>query len=61
MLRNLNWKGKIVISKHGLKQTQLNKNNKFVQIANDLKIELQKLKIPKSTINKDYWKYEREG
>ncbi len=61
VLRKLNWKKDIIITKHGLKQEHIGKTNKFIQISNVLNIKLEGLKIPKSTLNKNYWKYEKEG
>lgn len=61
VLRKLKWKKDIVITKHGLKQEHIGKTNKFIQISNVLNIRLNGLKIPKSTLNKNYWKYEKEG
>src|SRR5690606_30117027 len=49
VLRKLGWKHEIVITKHGLEQKHVGTTNKFIQIANKVKIKLDKLKIPKST------------
>jgi hypothetical protein len=60
-LRNLNWEGKIIITKHGLKQSNIGKNNKFLQIANLLNIELSDLAFPKTELRKNYWYYDKNG
>ncbi len=60
-LRKLNWKGKIVITRHGLLQSHVGHNNKFVQIANKLDIDLQDLILPKATLPPLYWHYDRDG
>ncbi len=60
-LRKLGWAKKIVVTSHGLKQSNLNVGNKFIKIANILNIELDGLSIPKIIDNKNYWKYEKEG
>lgn len=48
----------IVITHHGLKQENLGKNNKFIQIANRLNIKLEGLKLPVATSHDSYWHYE---
>jgi len=60
-LRKLGWKGKIIITKHGLEQNHIKPSNKFIKIANMLNIEIQDLKIPKITKIENYWKYETES
>jgi len=60
-IRKLGWKGKIIIKNHGLAQKHLKGDNKFIKIANILKVEMDGLKLPKSEIINDYWKYEKEG
>jgi hypothetical protein len=60
-LRKLNWKDRIVITNHGLKQDHLTPDNKFVQIANMLNIEIEGLNVPQATKKKEYWKYETES
>ncbi|MBU4299500.1 hypothetical protein KJ636_05675 [Patescibacteria group bacterium] len=60
-IRKLGWNGKIVISKHGLKQKHLQADNKFIKIANKLNIKIQGLSIPASKHQDNYWKYETEG
>lgn len=57
-LRELGWKKKIIITKHGLSQRHLKKRNKFIRIANELKLELEGLKIPKSELHEEYWYYD---
>lgn len=61
VLRKLGWKKTIEITQHGLSQTHLGKNNKFIQIANQLSIGLQGLTIPPVTLPTDYWHYEIQG
>lgn len=61
VLRLLGWKKKIEITLHGLEPRHIGKTNKFIQIANKLNISLQGLKIPKSELPKDYWKYDKDG
>jgi len=61
VLRLLGWTKKIEITKHGLKQQQVGKTNKFIQIANKLNISLKTLKVPKAEMQKNYWKYDKEG
>lgn len=59
-LRKLGWKYNIIITKHKLEQRHI-KRSKFVQIANDLNIGLDKLYIPKVELDNLYWHYDREG
>lgn len=66
VLRKLGWQDKITITQHGLKQENLTtdtqrKPNKFIQIANYLKINLDGLRLSKSKISGDYWHFERNG
>lgn len=61
VLRKLGWKKRIVITQHGLKQNHIGKTNKFIQIANKIRIELDELTIPKVEMNKNYWKYDKDG
>ena len=61
VLRNLGWSKRIVITKHGLEQKNVGVRNKFLQIANKLKIELKDLSVPRADLNQNYWKYENEG
>jgi len=51
----------IIIVLHGLKQENVGRTNKFLQIANKLNIKLSKLRIPNVEITEDYWHYERSG
>jgi len=60
-IRKLGWNGKIVITKHGLKQKHLQADNKFIEIANHLKLQIQGLVLPASKTRENYWKYETEG
>ena len=61
VLRKLKWKNQLVISQHGLKQEHVGKTNKFIQIANKLKISLQGLTVPQAELNAEYWKYDTDG
>lgn len=66
VLRKLGWKQKITITQHGLIQDNLPKKhntkpNKFIQIANQLNINLDGLILPKSKISGDYWHFECNG
>ena len=60
-IRKLGWTGEIIITKHGLKQKHLQADNKFIKIANHLKLQVQKLILPASKEQDIYWKYETEG
>ena len=60
-LRKLGWKGRIVITNHGLKQHHLTPDNKFIKIANILNVEIEGLTVPKAIKDKGYWKYETEN
>ena len=48
----------IVITHHGLKQENLGRDNKFIQIANRLDIKLDGLKLPIAISHESYWHYE---
>ena len=61
VLRKLGWVKDLEITQHGLEQKQIGKTNKFLQIANKLKISLQGLQYPETTLNKNYWKYDTDG
>jgi hypothetical protein len=60
-IRKLGWNGDIVITRHGLEQRHIQANNKFVKIANKLDVKIDKLTIPRSRTQDNYWKYETEG
>lgn len=60
-LRKLGWNKDLEITHHGLKQKHLNGNNKFVQIANALRISLKGLRLPQANFDSAYWHYETEG
>ncbi|WP_270991128.1 hypothetical protein [Campylobacter upsaliensis] len=60
-LRKLGFKENLTITHHGLEQKHLGKNNKFIQIANVLHIDLDKLTIPKAKLPQTYWHYETQG
>jgi hypothetical protein len=61
VLRKLGWKGRIIITQHGLKQSHIGKKNKFIQIANKINIELDGLTMPVATFPRDYWRYDMSG
>lgn len=61
VLRKLGWKKQIVITMHGLEQSHLTPKNKFIQIANQLNIGLDKLVIPVAIKKDNYWKYDNSG
>lgn len=61
VLRKLGWNNDIEIIRHGLSQSHVKCRNKFIQIANQLNIKLEKLCIPSSTLHKNYWKYDTDG
>jgi len=60
-IRKLGWTSEIIITKHGLKQKHLQADNKFIKIANHLKLQIQKLVLPANKEQDIYWKYETEG
>ncbi|EOC5005348.1 hypothetical protein ACI4X5_000212 [Campylobacter upsaliensis] len=60
-LRKLGFKENLTITHHGLEQKHLGKNNKFIQIANVLHIDLDGLTIPKAKLPQTYWHYETQG
>jgi len=60
-IRKLGWTGEIVIAKHGLKQKHLQADNKFIKIANHLRLQIQGLTLLASKVRDIYWKYETEG
>lgn len=60
-LRNLGWAGDIVITQHGLKQDHIGENNKFIQIANQIRIQLEGLTVPAAELPAAYWRYEMES
>lgn len=61
VLRKLGWTKKIEIIQHGLKQSHVGNNNKFVLIANKIGIDLEGLTVPKAALPKDYWRYDMKG
>jgi hypothetical protein len=61
VLRKLGWTQKIEITQHGLLQKHVGKTNKFIQISNKIGISLKGLTMPKVEMNKDYWKYDKDG
>ena len=61
VLRKLGWKKEIVITQHGLQQSHVGNTNKFVQIANTLKLSLDGLNVPKAVLPREYWHYEKQG
>lgn len=61
VLRKLGWTKTIEIIQHGLLQNHVGRRNKFVQIANCLKIKLQGLVVPKTSLPNSYWHYDMKG
>ncbi len=60
-LRKLGWDKEIEITMHGLNQTQITGNNKFIKIAEKLCITLASLTLPQAIPNKLYWYYEKKS
>ena len=60
-LRSLGWAGDIVITQHGLKQDYIGQDNKFIQIANQIGIQLESLTVPYAELPTTYWRYEMES
>lgn len=60
-LRKLGWSDRLEISLHYLSQKHLTPNNKFVHICNLLNVNIGILSVPKSEMNKYYWKYDNSG
>ncbi len=60
-LRKLGWDKRLVITHHGLEQTHIKGNNKFVQIAAKLNIEFDGLTRVAPERKESYWHYEKEG
>lgn len=61
VLRQLGWKQEIEITQHGLSQSHVGTNNKFIQIANILDVSLHGLVLPKPVMENVYWKYDTNG
>ena len=59
-IRNLGWDKDLIITKHKLAQKNVGRDNKFIQIANQLNIGLQGLTVPHSVLPEAYWKYTTE-
>ena len=57
-IRKWEKKKDIIITQHGLKQTNLGKSNKFIQIANRIGIKLDGLRMPIATSHENYWHYD---
>ena len=61
-LRELGWRKDIIITQHNLpNQQSVGKNNKFIQIANQLNIKIKNLTIPTVKLKEKYWYYETNG
>ncbi|XOB46633.1 MAG: hypothetical protein ACKKMV_00400 [Candidatus Nealsonbacteria bacterium] len=60
-IKKLGWNKKIVITRHGLRQTHIKTGNKFIKIADRLNLEIDRLTVPTTKIRESYWKYETEG
>lgn len=60
-LRQLGWKGDIVITKHGLTSpSQVGRKNKFNFIAHQLGITLEGVELPPVDLPDAYWQVEKE-
>lgn len=60
-LRKLGWKGRIIITRHGLEQKHVSAKNKFIRIADMVGIELDGLDIVETKFPTSYWHYETKG
>ena len=60
-LRKLGWKRRIVITRHGLSQSHMRGNNKFLKIGAMLNVELKGLGIPQREPIQGYWHYEQRS
>ena len=52
---------KIIIGNHGLSKNGIGRTNKFLKIANELGIELEGIRIPKTVVDNMYWRYSNSG
>ena len=59
-LRKLWYEKKIIITKHWLEQKHVKWNNKFIQIANKLNLELEWLNLLIPIPKHEYWNYDLE-
>ena len=59
-IRNLGWEKDLTITKHGLAQKNVGKNNKFLRIASQINLKLQDLIVPHSELPEVYWNYTTE-
>jgi hypothetical protein len=59
--RKLGWDNEILVRSHGLDQSQVKPNNKFVRLANLLEIKLEGILLPKSSIASSYWHIDNAG
>ena len=59
-IRNFGWEKDLIIIEHGLAQANVGRDNKFIQIANQLNIGLQDLIVPHSELPEVYWNYTTE-
>ncbi|MBT4516997.1 MAG: hypothetical protein HOC78_03800 [Candidatus Komeilibacteria bacterium] len=57
-IRKWEKKKPIIITRHGLEQKHVGRDNKFIQIANKLNIQLAGLTVPKVNTKPNYWHYE---
>lgn len=64
-LRALGWKGSIVITKHGVSQSYMNRagaRNKFIFVCALLDIELEGIELPHNIeLPQSYWHYEKRS
>ena len=62
-IRYLGWNKRIVITKHAVSQSYVNRStgNKFLYLCKILNVELQGISIPEQTLPSDYWHYETKS
>lgn len=60
-IRKLGWKGRIIITNHGLQQSNIKKGNKFLYLAEALNLDLENLSLPRVNFPADYWHYDTKS
>lgn len=62
-IRYLGWNKRIVITKHAVSQSYVNRStgNKFLYLCKILNLELQGISIPEQTLPSNYWHYEMKS
>lgn len=62
-IRYLGWDKRIVITKHAVSQSYVNRStgNKFLYLCKILNVELQGISIPEQTLPSEYWHYEMKS